>query len=89
LAFGVVVVVAVVADQADVDGREQGENQGLDQADEQLEKVENEREIRCRASRLSPPKTLPKRRTERVKGRMKMETSLDQADDEEDTRESA
>jgi hypothetical protein len=42
VAFGVFVIIAVVADQADVDGGEQCEDKGLNEADEQLQEVENE-----------------------------------------------
>ena len=40
----VFMVIAMITDKADIDGGEQGENDGLDQADEELHEIENEEE---------------------------------------------
>ena len=42
--FSVLMVVTMIADEADVDRSQQGENERLDQADEQLHEIENEKE---------------------------------------------
>lgn len=44
VSFLVIVVITVIADKADINRGEKRENDGLDQADEQLHEIENEQE---------------------------------------------
>src|SRR3954468_22297339 len=80
------VVITVVADEADVDGGQQGENEALNEADEQLEEIEGRQEVH-RVEEVLTAKHVAEQTHRKSHRTDENRDDLDQTDHEEHQRE--
>src|SRR6478736_3434906 len=78
-------VIAMVAEEADVDGAQEGEDRGLDEADEQLHEVEDKEEVRA-VEEIFPAEDVAEQTDRKREGADGDREHLDAADDQEDQR---
>ena len=83
MSIGVIVIIAMVAKKTDIYRGEEGENDGLDQADEKLHEIEHKEETGA-VKKIFPAEDIAEETDGKGEGADNNGENLDEADNQED-----